>query len=356
MNIWLILERGHDAQDNAWHFFKYLKDYHPEINSKYAIVKSSPDYKTNLSKYQEDVIEYGSLLYFVILYNSSYLISTHLQTYVYFNGLFSWLSHSAFDIKAKKVFLQHGITHNFHPTYEYPKLNVQLFISGANNEYLLLTSLFKYPQSVVKYTGFARFDNLFNFEKKRVLLIMPTWRAKYTKFSKADFEQTDFYLSYKEILTDVELLTVLNQCRYDLLFYNHIEFQKFNSSFETLCSDRVRLVRFGEIKVQDLLKEASLLVTDYSSVYYDFFYMKKPILFFKLNKDDFESSQYGRDYDTPDEFGYVAYNPRMTIKTIIELLHNDCLFEERFLEHHKQVFPVYDNHNCERTFDAIVNL
>ena len=26
---WLILERGNDAQDNAWHFFKYMIKEHP---------------------------------------------------------------------------------------------------------------------------------------------------------------------------------------------------------------------------------------------------------------------------------------------------------------------------------------
>lgn len=354
--IWLFLERGYEAQDNAWHLFKYMKAFHPEVDTRFAITKASVDFTTNLNDYKNDVIEYGSLRYFLVLFNSSFLISTHLQTYVYYTSIYSWLSHSPFDIKAKKVFLQHGITHNFHPSFEYPKLDIQLFISGADNEYRLLRTLFKYPKEVVKYTGFARFDNLFSCDKRRQVLIMPTWRAKYANLNKTNFEQTDFFLAYKEVLTDERLLNVLNQNNYEILFYNHFEFQKFNSSFESLCSARVRLVRFGEIKVQDLLKESSLLVTDYSSVYYDFFYMKKPVLFFKLNRVEFESSQYGDDYDNPEDFGIVTQTSEETINHIITFIKLECPFDERFDKYHSKIFNYYDNNNCKRIYDAIINI
>ena len=354
--IWLVMERGYEAQDNAWHFFKYLKTTHPEIDARFAIVKSSPDYIANLAEYKSNVVEYGSLRYFIVLFNSSYLISTHLQTYAYFKSIYSWLSHSIFDIKAKKVFLQHGVLHNFPPSFEYPKIDVQLFISGAQNEYRLLTTVFKYPPEIAQYTGLARFDNLFEYQKKRQVLIMPTWRAKYAGYSKKAFEQTDFFVAYKELLTDSDLLNTLNQYGYEILFYNHYEFQKYNQSFEAVCGEKVKMVRFGEKKVQELLKDASLLVTDYSSVYYDFFYMKKPILFFKLNKEEFEASQYGVDYDDPNDFGYVSYSVRATVNSIISLIKNNCLFENRFIEHHTRIFTKYDQNNCKRVFDAIVRL
>lgn len=355
-NIWLILERGYDAQDNAWHFFKYIKKYHPEINVYFAIVKSSPDYHTNLSAYKADIVEYGSIKYFILLFCSSYVISTHLQTYAYFKSIYSWLSHSIFDTKAKKVFLQHGIIHNFFPSFEYPKLSIHLFISGAYNEYSLFTSLFRYPDSIVKYTGLARFDNLFNYNKKKQVLIMPTWRSKYAGYTSSEFAKTDFYIAYKQILTDTRLHTALYNSGYELIFYNHYEFQKFNSLFERLCSERVTLIRFGEKKVQDLLKDASLLVTDYSSVYYDFFYMKKPVLFFKLNKTEFEASQYGVDYDNPHDFGYVTLTSTATINKIIDLIECECKFEPRFINWHNSIFPIYDNNNCQRIYDSIIKL
>lgn len=354
--IWILLERGYDAQDNAWHFYNYLKTTHPEIHAYYAIKKASPDYRTNLTHFKDTVVEFGSLWYFILLFNSNFLISSHVQTYAYFTSVYAWFSHSIFNVRAKIVFLQHGCIHNFHPSFEYPKLNVQLFIAGARNEYLLLTSLFKYPISVVKYTGLARFDNLFDYSKTRSVLIMPTWRAKYAAYHKQSFEQTDFFQAYKDVLTDEQLLKILCKYDYELLFYNHFEFQRFNTSFEPLCSSRVKIVKFGETSVQSLLKQASVLVTDYSSVYYDFFYMKKPILFFKLNQDEFQASQYGIDYDSPEDFGYTSYTSKEAIASIISIIENDCPFEERFLSHHSKVFPLYDRNNCQRIFDAISDM
>ena len=36
-DIWLISERGFDARDNGFVFYKYLRTKHPEINSYYII-------------------------------------------------------------------------------------------------------------------------------------------------------------------------------------------------------------------------------------------------------------------------------------------------------------------------------
>ena len=149
------------------------------------------------------------------------------------------------------------------------------------------------------------------------------------------------------------MLNKLAESDYELLFYNHYEFQKFNSSFLPFCCKKVKLIKFGEQKVQDLLKETRLLITDYSSIYYDFFYMQKPLIFFKLNEDEFQASQYGEDYDNPSDFGYVAYSSEEIIKCIIALLENDCIFEGRFLSNHADVFPLFDNNNCKRIFEAI---
>lgn len=42
-SIWLISERGTDARDNGYHFFRYLREKHPEIECYYVITKDSPD-------------------------------------------------------------------------------------------------------------------------------------------------------------------------------------------------------------------------------------------------------------------------------------------------------------------------
>ena len=44
-DLWLIGERGNDARDNGYWFFRYLNETHPEINSCFVISPGSADYK-----------------------------------------------------------------------------------------------------------------------------------------------------------------------------------------------------------------------------------------------------------------------------------------------------------------------
>lgn len=40
-NVWLICERGNDARDNGFSFYKYLREKHPEVNAYYLIDDSN---------------------------------------------------------------------------------------------------------------------------------------------------------------------------------------------------------------------------------------------------------------------------------------------------------------------------
>lgn len=42
-HLWLISERGTDAQDNGLYFYRYLRREHPEVNACYLLSEDSPD-------------------------------------------------------------------------------------------------------------------------------------------------------------------------------------------------------------------------------------------------------------------------------------------------------------------------
>lgn len=355
-NIWIIQERGTDAQDNAWHLFRYIVNNKPDINVLFAIKRNSVEYNGNLKNYHSKTIEYGSFLYYMRLFNAEVYASTHYHTYMPSFHVHKILKNSWFDISAKKVFLQHGITHNTTKGLLYPELKVDLFISGAWNEYQLLESRFFHPKGVVKYTGLARFDNLHSFKTKRQILIMPTWRNKYAGYSDEMFMQTDFYKAYSEVLSSKILYNELKNNNYNLVFYNHFEFQKFNHLFEPFVTDRIKLAHFGEQSVQDLLKESDLLVTDFSSIYYDFIYMGKPVIFFLLNQVEFRKSQYGEDNDDVSEFGYDVETAEEVIECIIDRIKTNCILEDKYIQKRNKIFVRQDDKNCERIFDSIKRL
>ena len=77
-NTWLISERGIDARDNGYVFYKFLKKEHPEILVKFVITYNSPD-RRRID--EVDVINYGSLKHYYLYITSPVLISTHYQGY-----------------------------------------------------------------------------------------------------------------------------------------------------------------------------------------------------------------------------------------------------------------------------------
>ena len=82
-NNWLICERGYDAQDNGFIFYKYLVDNHPEINATFLVKKTSPEFE-KVSKVGR-VIEFGSLKHFLMVIGYPVKISSHLFGYAPWN-------------------------------------------------------------------------------------------------------------------------------------------------------------------------------------------------------------------------------------------------------------------------------
>lgn len=351
---WLILERGFDAQDNAWHFFRYLVKYHPELPVRYAICKESRDYESNLKGFEDKVVEYGTSGYYTVLFNSSVVISTHVETYIHIRGLTSLFQKSVFRFRGKFIFLQHGITRQECPEFEYPHYNIDLFVCGSFKEYELLNRLLHYPAGYIVYTGFPRYDSLLEFDSQKQVLIMPTWRKQYVRMTDAEFTNSVYFKRYREVLSNSVLIDTLRKNGYSIKFYNHIEFQKFNHCFDSLNNDVVQICQFGDKKVQDLLKESCVLITDYSSVYYDFLYMLKPVVFYHFDMQEFQKSQYGRIFDDFKKLGYVCDNQNDISLSISNLLNNHFVMEEKFVEEVSKVFKYRDTCNCKRVYENII--
>ena len=72
-DVWLISERGDEARDNAYAFYKFMIQNHPEENFKFVITKNSADYQRFTSK--ENVIIYGSKEHYILFITAGILIS-----------------------------------------------------------------------------------------------------------------------------------------------------------------------------------------------------------------------------------------------------------------------------------------
>lgn len=355
-DIWLLSERGTDARDNGYRFYLYLKREHPEIKYKYVISKKSPDCDKIAA---EDIVKYGSLKHFYYYIKAPMLISTHIQGYSPNFELFTQLDRLGLVHKSgKKIFLQHGITKE-NMGFDRKSAKVDLLVCGAKKEKDYLLSVSDYGDEIVRYTGFPRYDNLFNQAndcKQNDILLMPTWRMIYTNYSDDQFVQSDYYRAFQMLINDEEIDKFLETHGYRILFYPHIEMQRFLHLFGT-DSKNILLLNADSADVQDLLIKSSLLITDYSSVYFDFAYLKKPILYYQFDSDKYDEI-HGRakgwfDYER-DGFGPVVGDLESLKKNLLGMKKFEMpeMYEKRV----DAVFPTRDNKNCERVFNEIIRL
>ena len=345
---WVLIERGTDARDNAYFFYRYLKEKHPDRTIYYIIDKKSPDYY----KVKEDAVHFGSLKNYWVIVTAERIISTHcFRGLPYMNPkLFRF-----FNLNEKYIFLQHGITQCDIPQLYFGETGNRLFVCGAKPEFNNIADNFGYPPGVVRYTGFARYDTLHDAGTKKQILLMPTWRMYLS--SEKSFLESKYYRQWNQLLTDPQLALYLENNDLTAVFYPHIELQKYLHLFQPE-SDRIILGDFANYDVQTLLKESKLLVTDYSSVFFDFAYMRKPVVYFQFDQDEFFGKHYKRGYFSYQKMGFgpVTECVESTVDSIVQIGERGFWATDVYRERMEEFFPLHDQNNCKRIYDAICSL
>ncbi len=353
INSWIISERGKEARDNGYFFYNYLCNSHPEIDCYYVIAKDSPD----LKKIKGEYIIYGSKEHYIAFLSAKVLISTHLMGFSPNMGIFNKLQKNGkLHLNGKIVSLKHGITKDFIASLNPIDTKLDLLIAGALPEYNYLINTNGFNNDVVKYTGFARFDTLKNSKTdSNIILIMPTFRKWMTWYNNEDFIKSSFYINYNELLNNKAFIKYLNENDLQVIFYMHFEFQKYSHLFNEYDS-RIKIATLKEYDVQDLLIKSKVLITDYSSVFFDFGYMQKPIIYFQFDYDDYRQNHYKNGYFDYSEngFGPLTSNIEQLLMELTNIKNNDFKITSKYKSQIEKFFTKIDSNNCSRIYQEII--
>ena len=145
---------------------------------------------------------------------------------------------------------------------------------------------------------------------------------------------------------------ILKEYDVTLNFYLHPKFRKFITEF-SVVSDHIRLIPFGEEPLNELMMQCNLLITDFSSVAWDVYYMGKPVLFYHFDMDD-ANKTLGFYMDMKNDiFGERAEAPDELMALITEYIKNGFQMKMQYLENRDKYFAYIDNDNSERIWKAI---
>lgn len=149
-------------------------------------------------------------------------------------------------------------------------------VAAANSEYQLL--------------GFPRYDHLlelnelFHHKPSKQIIIVPTWRHDLAT-SKGPIERDVYSISMKDsayyafyncFINDKRLLSEMRKYNYTGILGMH---PNFVQNWVDFTENEVFKVGHCYVDYQNVFVTSSLLITDYSSVAFDFALLKKPVLY-----------------------------------------------------------------------------
>ncbi|EIY9804902.1 CDP-glycerol glycerophosphotransferase family protein, partial [Campylobacter coli] len=350
-NIWLLMDRDYEADDNAEHLYRYIMQNHPEQEIVFALRKESSGWE-RLEKEGFNLVDFGSFEFERIVKKASKVFSSHIDEY-----LMKYITP-----KQQFIFLQHGVIKDDISKWLNPK-KIDLFITSTKAEYDSIANnynRYKFGKKEMVLTGLARHDVLLKNNKSdtKQILIMPTWRKNIVgnaaksdiKYLKEYFKRSEYFQKWNSLLNSVSLKKLCELYSYTIVFNPHPNIMPYLKEFN--IPSHIKIANQDE-SLQVLFCNSSLMVTDYSSVAFEMAYLEKLILYYQFDKEEFFTSHtYQKGYFDykKNGFGLVLENEENLLKELEILLKNNCKPFGIYKDNIDSTFVFKDGKCCERIY------
>lgn len=208
---------------------------------------------------------------------------------------------------------------------------------------------FGYPRNDLLLKEHEKLDLLFvNLEiydlakKNKVIVYMPTHREsepsfenKFTKELPLDLEKLNIFMKKQNVFFILKLHPFVSKLYENENFSNIIFYE-------------------SQSDIYPVLKYTDILITDYSSVYFDFLLIDKPIVFFDYDYEDYSSNMNGFVYDYEENAPGDKVKTQIELeKSIEEILNGKDLFKKRRMDILNKFFTFKDYKSSQRTIEQL---
>jgi CDP-glycerol glycerophosphotransferase (TagB/SpsB family)/glycosyltransferase involved in cell wall biosynthesis len=362
---WLIMDRDTQADDNAEHFYRYIKEHYPEQSARFVLRKDAHDWN-RLKQEGFNLLAYGSTEHENALRECGKIISSHADQHVtdYFKDG---------SLKKKQfIFLQHGVTKDDMSKWLNPK-KIDCFITSSSSEFESIAGNFnryKFSNKEVVLTGFPRHDALLkrqkSYEVSNIILVSPTWRNSLMgkqisgnlREKNPEFMNSQYAKAWQSFLCSNGLKDLVEESGYQVVFFPHANTQPYLQEFN--LPSHISLASHNEISIQELFCKAKIMITDFSSVAFEMAFLEKSILYYQFDRKEFYSGSHNWqpgyfDYDA-DGFGPVCFDEKGLLNQLEESVNQNGKVDSIYQGRMAKFFAYRDGLNCERTYQAIKNL
>jgi len=363
--LWIINDRKVQGGDNGEYFFRYLNQRKPKrIRYYFLISKNCPDY--NRLQNFDNILDINSSKYLKLFLKADKIISSVSEAWVY--NPFGEEGKYIIDLyHFEFIYLQNGVikddlSQNLNKIIK----KFDLLITSSKKEYKSFFEYnYGYKENNIALTGLSRFDNLKKLQKdikiENVILIFPTWRSyirgtrnliTHESIHSDSFKKTDFFNFYNNLINDDNLLNVMEKNNYIGIFCLH---PNFADQYRYFKGNKIFKIK-EKCNEQELLIKSALLITDYSSIFFDFGYILKPVIYTQFDYKKYRFYQFPKGYFDykKDGFGPICYDLQCAIKAVIFEIKNKCKLKKIYLMRIKRFFEYFDENNNFRIYKEIL--
>lgn len=164
---------------------------------------------------------------------------------------------------------------------------------------------------------------------KKVILYAPTWRDN-SYYDNASYKMDapiDYDALYEELHDEYVILI-----KYHYMVRERLDFSRFHGFYQVID---------GSSDIADLYLMADLLITDYSSVMFDYSLLKRPMIFFVYDLEEYKEELRGFYFD----FAKEAPGPLcMTTKELITAVktYDSKVYQTKYEQFH-QKYHTYEH-------------
>lgn len=359
--IWLYYDCKGVKKDNG--YYQFIHDFDKKDGiERYYVTNNDAEFNRDLftRKQKKYVISFGSPKHKFYYLLCEKVITAFIEQNNYMPYDWTTYAHYMDMTHFEVIYLQHGVLHAHMPwKFSLDRQQINREVISTTYEYNNFTKNYFFNDGNLMRCGMPRYDYMDNQKKpKKKILFAPSWR-KWLIGTNANgnwtpqqdkFLASEFFNEVKEFLTNPDLYQLLNQSGYILEFKLHPIFSCYRDCFNFLEEP----VSMAEDKVDET--EYAICITDFSSFYFDFLYLKRYIIYFVPDRVLFDAGlNLYRELDIPFEEGFGPYTETAEelITTLKDMLCSEN-YTDPYMKKKEDLFYFYDNHQCDRIYDELM--
>ena len=218
-------------------------------------------------------------------------------------------------------------------------------------------------EGTVLEEGFPRNDKLFNCDReevirklrdygveveegKKIILYAPTWRGE--QYSRPDIDLQTVYKLLQTMESSVDtneyqILIKLHQIVYHYMKENELELGDAQAKFIPAIMD-----------TNEVLSVTDVLISDYSSIFYDFMLTGRPILFYVPDVENFEDYR-GLYFGFDNLPGPTVSSPEKLGELLKNIPEVESSYREKYEKARAQISLQDDGNVCKRIAEVFLD-